>query len=280
MVKRKPNCLAAALALAIWLAPFARADDIMADDIMAEALALYRQGAFREAADMTWRIDDAEGLAFAARATLAYAAYVAAPDEDIAALERGEQLARSALARDPDNIEALLHLAIALGYQSRVKGYIKSHFAGRAREARKVIDRALDSDPEHAWSQAAKGAWHAELVAVGGALVVRVLYRASAKKAISYYQRAMELLPDNPTIRIEFAKAMLRMNRQKYLASARDQLTKAMTLEAGDSFEEIIWRQGRRLLDAVQKGNRSEIKAVLDEMEPFGSPVRPVRKAG
>ncbi len=277
MVKRKPNRLAATLALGlvIWLVPFARADDIMV-----EAVALYRQGAFREAADMTWRIDDAQGLAFAARTTLAYAAYGAPPDQDIAALERGEQLARAALARDPDNIEALLHLAIALGYQSRVKGYIKSHFAGRAREAGQVIDRALDIDPKNAWSHAAKGAWHAELVAVGGALVVRALYRASAKKAISRYQRAVELVPDNPTIRIEFAKALLRMNKRKYLASAHDQLAVAMTLEAGDAFEEIIWRQGRRLLDAVKQGDRSEIKAQLDKMEPFGSPVRPVRKSG
>lgn len=273
MVKGKPNRLAAALALVIWLAPHARADDVMA-----EAVTLYRQGAFREAADLTRRIDDARSLAFAARATLAYAAYVAPPGEDIAALEHGEQLARAALARDPDNIEALLHLAIALGYQSRVKGYIKSHFAGRAKEAGKVIDRALDIDPRHAWSQAAKGSWHAELVAVGSALVVRALYRASAKKAISYYQRAMELLPGNPTIRIEFAKALLRMRKKKYRARAREQLTKAMTLEAGDAFEEIIWRQGRRLLDAVEEGNRRKIKTVLDEMEPFNSPVRQVRK--
>ena len=275
MVKRKPNRLAAALVLVIWLVPSARADDVMA-----EAAALYRQGAFREAADLTWRIDDARSLAFAAKATLAYAAYGAPPGEDIAALDRGEQLARAALARDPDNIEALLHLAIALGYQSRVKGYIKSHFAGRAREAAQVIDRALGIDPRHAWSQAAKGAWHAELVAVGGALVVRALYQASAKKAISHYQRAMELVPGNPTIRIEFAKALLRINRRKYLASARDQLAKAMTLGAGDAFEEIIWRQGRRLLDAVEEGDRRKIKAVLEEMEPFGSPVIPVRKSG
>lgn len=275
MVKRKPNRLAAALALVIWLTPSAHADDVMA-----EAADLYRQGAFREAADLTWRIDDARGLAFAARTTLAYAAYDAPPGEDIAALDRGEQLARAALARDPDNVEALLHLAIALGYQSRVKGYIKSHFAGRAREAEQVIDRALDIDPRHAWSQAAKGAWHAELVAVGGALVVGALYRASARKAISHYRRAMELLPGNPTIRIEFAKALLRFNKRKYLARARDQLAKAMSLEAGDAFEEIIWRQGRRLLDAVEEGDRRKIKAVLEEMEPFGSPVRPVRKSG
>lgn len=263
------RCLApflAALAVALMvLAPGAKADPDLD-----QALVLYRDGAFREASEAASPIGTAEGLALAARASLAYAAYGAAQEEKLAALDRGEGFARSALEIDPDNIGALLHLSIALGYRARIEGYLKAHFAGRAKEAKKLLDHALAVAPGDAMANAALGAWNAEVVVGGGRLLAATIYRASAKKAIGHFRRALEIEPGNPVIRIEFAKALLDMKPSRNKSLALEQLDTALAVEPGDAFGGIIFGHGRQLRAAIGKDGGRAIKALLKSLEPFG----------
>ncbi|MFQ5534142.1 MAG: hypothetical protein ACE5EM_04885 [Sphingomonadales bacterium] len=264
--------ICAAMALTFW------AGGARADSAYDRALSLFHDGAFEEASDLASRIETADGLALAARARLAHAAYVAPPGENLDALTQSQALARRALEADPDNVEALLHLSIALGYQARTEGYIKAHFAGRAREARKLLDRALVLDPEGGWSHTAMGGWHAELVVAGGGLLAAALYRASAKKAIFHFREAIAAQPENPVMHVEFAKALLRMKLRKYRTMALEQLDIALTLEPSDAFERMVQDKGRLLRAALNEGDRRMIKALLVKLEPFaahGSTGRP-----
>ena len=258
--------------ITIWLAlsitaasatPLAPAPDI------GQARALYAQGAFLRAAEEAAQIGTSDGLALAARAMLAYAAYEAPEAEKPARLDAAEGFAREALKRDPQNVEAMLHLVIALGYRARLDGAIAAHFRHRGSEAAKLLKRALARAPDSGWVHAALGGWHAETVAAGGPLFARTLYGASLGQAIANFERALQLLPADPVIRIEFAKALLRTRPKKYAGRAQALLEEAQKLTPRDAFERQVAKVGARILAASNSLSPKQTRALIERLEPF-----------
>ena len=114
-----------AFALALLLATPAQADT---------AEALFRAGDFEAAVAAGRGADSAAGDALAARALLTVAAYRttsrALAEKQIAtALED----ARRALKRDPENIEAMLQLAIGTGYRAKLQQMYQNYASGLQR---------------------------------------------------------------------------------------------------------------------------------------------------
>ena len=231
---------------------------------------LFREGHFLEAAKIAEKHGSAEGLAFAARATLMYAGYVATGDDAVAELKKGEALARQAVAKDPDMVEGLLELVIALGYHSRQEGYMQAHLDGYGKEARRLIEKAMNLAPRMGWARAAYGGWNAEIVARGGALLGKIAYGASRKKAIDSFEKAIAFDPDNPTIRVEYAKALIRMKpKHADLDEIRTQLHAALARPPHGAVEKIIQAQGKELLDAVNSDKPGNLEKVVDRLTPF-----------
>lgn len=235
-----------------------------------EAEALYREGKFLEAAEMAKTHATAQSLAFAARATLMHAGYVATGDDASAELKSGVALARAAVAKDPTTVEGLLELVIALGYLSREEGYMKAHADGYGREAETLIEKAVALAPDMGWAHAAEGGWNAEIVANGGPLLGGLVYGASRKKAVESFDKAVALDPTNPTIRVEYAKALIRM-RPKHpdLDTARTQLAAALKSPAESAADRIIQSQGKELMDVLDGGDRRELVALVHKLTPF-----------
>ena len=234
------------------------------------AEALFRNGHFLEAAALAEKRNTAEGLAFAARATLMHAGYVAKGDRAVAELKRGEALARRAVDMNPDMVEGLLELVIALGYHSRQEGYLQAHEDGYGKEAGRLIEKAMDLAPNMGWARAAFGGWNAEIVARGGAFLGKLAYGASRKTAIQSFEKAIMLDPDNATIRVEYAKALIRMEpRHPDLDKIRAQLRAALAKPARGAVDKIIQDQGRELLDAVDSGKPGGLEKVVDRLTPF-----------
>jgi len=231
------------------------------------ALSLYDQGQFVEAAKVATDLGTAAGDALAARALLLYAAHVAPEGEDVVFLERGEAAAARALVRDSDNVEAILHKVIALGYRARLEKPMAAHEAGYARTAKALLKRASDLDPDNPWVWATWGGWHGEIAQSAGSFFAGLLYGASAGKARESFRRAIKLAPDNPAIRVEYAKTLLGMGKD-YRADARAVLLEASALSARNAFEEILEGQGRRLLKAMDYDDPS-LKASLNAVTPF-----------
>lgn len=236
---------------------------------LAHAQTLYSEGAFLEAAETGARTGTATGLALAARAMLAYAAYGAPEAEKPARLEAAEALARRALEQDPNNVEAMLHLVIALGYRARLEGAVTAHFRHRGSEAAKLLKRALALAPASGWVFLTLGGWHAEVVASGGPVLARTLYGASLGQAIANFERALALLPDNPVARVEFAKALLRTRPKKYAARARTLLEEAQRLAPRDAFERRVAAVGEQILAALDSRSPKDVRALVKQLEPF-----------
>ena len=235
-----------------------------------EAEVLYRTGQFLEAAEVARKRDTAQSLAFAARATLMHAGYVATGEDASRELKTGEALARAAVEKDPTAVEGLLELVIALGYLSREEGYMKAHTDGYGKEAEELIEKAVGLAPDMGWAHAAEGGWNAEIIAKGGSFLGGLVYGASKKKAIEAFDKAVTLDPGNPTIRIEYAKALIRMqSKHPDLDKVRAQLDAALKSPARTASERIIQSQGRELMAALDGGSRRDLVALVDKLTPF-----------
>lgn len=253
--------------LAILFLTLAPVATLAGDGGYKEALALYNAGQFEEAAKTATGLDTADGDALAARAYLVEAAYIAPEGEDEAYLARGKMMADRALARDPAHVEAMLHMVIALGYEARLGKPVDAHEAGYARRAKKLLKQAEALDPENPWVWATWGGWHAEIIRSAGSFLGGLFYGASKREAREAFDRAIDLAPDNPAIRIEYAKALVSMGG-KFLPEARDQLQIAADLRARNQFETLLKDQGARLLRALD-GGKHKTRETLDGMTPF-----------
>ena len=114
------------------------------------ASALFARGDFLAAAREGEALDTADGLALAARATLAHAEFQAAPGQRRQDVLAAESLARRALAKDDSHVEALIELSLAVGYVARQKGAVSAHFQGLVAEGRDYLVRALALQPDNA----------------------------------------------------------------------------------------------------------------------------------
>ena len=234
----------------------------------AEAERAFTDGHFAQAATLARELHTADGDALEARADLVIAAYLAAPEERAKHLEKAEAAARRALQRDPDHVEAMLHLVIALGYKARPLSPLAAHSAGYGREAKALIERALELAPDNPWAHGIAGGWNGELVAAAGSFLAKLFYGASRQRMTGAFTQAMTLAPDNPAIRVEYAKVLLRLDAKRYAKDARALLTTAVALPPENAFEALLKGQGARLLAAMGEGDAA-LMAVLAEVAPF-----------
>jgi tetratricopeptide (TPR) repeat protein len=269
----------ASVALAIFVcisSPSARAEPAQAVVLPVEpclsrdAEALFTQGHFLEAADIAKTQDTAHCLAFAARATLMHAGYVAHGEAASKELKDGEALARQAVTKDPTDIEGMLQLVIALGFLSREEGDLRAHEDGYGKEARRLIEKAIKLAPNDPWARAAYGGWNAEVVSRAGGFIAGLFYDASRKKAIAGFDKAVALDPDNPVIRVEYATALVRLDpKRPDVEAIKAQLDAALDIPPKTAVDRILQSEGRELLDAVNAGEPGELATVVKKLTPF-----------
>lgn len=243
--------LAVGLMTGLALASAARADEGAPSRApaveRADPWALYAAGEFADAARQAAARQDADSLALAAKAVAAD--YLLNPQattpENAAARVRAH--AEAALARDPDHIEAQLHLAVALWLEGRAAGPFESYVRKLPAKGRDVLRAALSDAPDEAWAHALMGAWHFEVVRRGGGAGAR-LYGAGVHEGVEHFYRAMRLEPDNAAIAFQCALAFLALDSERYADHANAALQVAQRAEADDAFEAEMIRRSEHLL--------------------------------
>jgi hypothetical protein len=240
-----------------------------------DAETLYDLGNFRAAALVAEHEGGADALALAARCRLVRAAYLLPRDRAIPELKEAETLARQALAADPGNVEASLDLAIALGYRARAEGYVAAYFQGLAKEAKQLIADAMQKAPDDGWAAAIAGGWNTEIVMAAGPSLAAKLYGAMASSAMQSFKRAVVLDPENPVIRLEYAKAILKLDGDDGRADAAAQLKAALKAPESDIMARMAQEQATKLSAVLAAGGDKEaVTAVLAEIDPF-APQKP-----
>ena len=213
--------------------------DLVKANSIETAKEAYAEGRFVEAAELAEALLTTDGFAFAAQSLAIYGYFLEQDDKKRSLFNRAAQLAEEAIRLDPQNPEAHLQHAHAMGRFSQTIGVLEALGEGYAITVRKSIEKALELDPLKAAAHLSLGTWHAEVIGNAG-FMGSLLYGASGKKGLVHYEMALELEPGEKLVHYEYALGLLLLNKNKNLEKAKKALVRATELQSKDAFDEII----------------------------------------
>lgn len=218
-----------------------------------EAKTAYAQGRFTEATRIAESLGTSRGFTLSAKSLSVHAHYIAKEGEKKELLERAIGLARKAVLSDPNNAEAHLQLARAIGRRAETVGVFEA--AGQADEIRESTENALRINPELVSAHISLGRWHSELVGAMGSFMARTVYGAQKKDAIASFEKALVLAPNAKYVPLQYALGLLALDSFQYREKARDLLMRSIRLPAKDAYERILHTEA---IEALSSLNESE----------------------
>lgn len=208
-----------------------------------EAKVLFSEGRFSDAAKVAVTLETSAGFAFAARSLFEFS-HQQAKESRLAILERAEQYARKAIKLDPQNADAYFVLGATTGQLGVLRGAAYAFASGTAVTVREQFEKAITLDSKHVPAMIALGSWHAEIVARG----VGFLYGGKAEKVFSLFETAVRIAPASLSVRLNYARSLLKLDAQKHRDSAKAQLEVAVQLEANSYLEKRALASAQELL--------------------------------
>jgi tetratricopeptide (TPR) repeat protein len=212
-----------------------------------DAKTLFSKGEFAQAAKIAVTLESSAGYAFAARSLFEFSNQQ--PKESrLAILEQAEQYAQKAVKLDDHNADAYFELGSTAGQIGNLRGMAYAFASGVAVTVREHFEKAIALDPKHTSAMIALGSWHAEIVSRG----VGFLYGGKIEKVFSLFDSAVLIAPKSITVRLYYAKAILKLDSQKYRDQARAQLEFAVKLEANDYLEKRALENAKEALVSLK----------------------------
>ena len=218
-----------------------------------DAKAAYAQGRFAEASRIGESLGTSQGFALSAKSLSIHAHYIAKEGEKKELLEHAVRLARKAVLSDPNNAEAHLQLARAIGRRAETVGIFEA--AGEAEKIRESTENALQINPKLASAHLSLGRWHSELVGAMGSFMARTVYGAHKKDAIASFERALAIAPHAKDVPLQYALGLLALDDFKYQEKARDLLMRSIRLPAKDAYERILHTEAAEALNDLDESD-------------------------
>ena len=200
-----------------------------------------------------------------ARELLTSAAF--ATSDKAAALAKVEAALREAgaiLARRPDDHEARLQQAIAIGYRGQLKRSPAD--AKTARRTFEALAAARPNDPE---AQLAIGGWHLAAIAEIGPLLARTVLGARKGPGVEAVDRAVRL-GGGRALFPGYASLIRIQIDQDDVATARALAEAATKGRAPTALDRIMQRHAAALLVPLRAGNGKAAAALAKKLSPFG----------
>lgn len=204
-----------------------------------QAWCAFHRGDFEQAVQLA---DQAGiwGHAAANKASGIYADYLE-EDED-----RQQQIYQSIIERAeramtelPDDPNSYYFHAYGLGRYSQSISITKALSQGLGGKVRKSLEKTLELNPEHAEAQLAMGLFHAEIINKVGKLVGGMTYGANADEALQHFEKAVELAPNLPIIRIEYGNGLYLLFGDKRMRDMTSAYQQAIALTPQDAMQHL-----------------------------------------
>lgn len=233
----------------------------------ATALQHYQMGDYQGAIRIGEGANNGPGFAVATRAAFAVANLRDTPC--LSCLQQVEALARHSIMLDMTNPDAFVYLAAALGYESRIIGYVRATLENYPEMAKQAIDHALADDPNDAFSLAALGGWHFEIVRNGGSFVARTVYGARIDAGEDAFRRATVADPGNLVIRLQYVFATAAYDLKRYRNQVTEQLVAIAMTEPRTAYETAMKQRAARLQDLLKSGRNADFLALIKKYQGY-----------
>lgn len=222
---------------------------------------LYVAGKYEPAIHAGVAENNSAGFAVAAHAALAEATMRAPCLECLA---RAEGLARRAVALNPRLPEGHLYLAVALGYEARIRGAVAARLHGLVEEAKSHLDAALAADPQNARVLAAIGGWNIAIAAKAGGTLARWLYGASLEQGLKAYARAFKAGPQDIALDYQYALSLAAYDAVGYRREIETALSRTVRGNPLTAYDSITQARAGTLLRLLKsnddKGFRQAVR--------------------
>jgi hypothetical protein len=249
----------------LWLLFALRVPSALAQETKSP-IELYRAGQYEAAIAAGETANTGEGLAAAARAALAIANLRDAPC--LPCVQRAENLARRSISLDMNHPDAFVFLAVSLGYESRLVGTIRAQLSHYPEQAKQAIDHALAVAPNDAFSLAAAGAWHIEVVRNGG-ILARPIFGARVDTGMDFFHRALAADPENLVIRVQYALSLAGYAFDTYNEEVASQLNAVARIEPRTAYENALKQRADGLLELIKNDKRREFLALVNRYQGY-----------
>ena len=221
------------------------------DDGLAAAEEAYAEGRFLESAELAEALGTSDGHALAAMCLALQAQYVATEDDKPDLVARALTLADEAIRLDPDNADAYLQSARAIGLHAGIIGNLRAVRQGIAGKTHDLVLAALERAPDHADAHLGLAGWHADIVAAG--FIARAMFKEANKAdAVKHYERALELGGDSKLVRLEYARRLPKLDRKGGRERAHALLSEAAAFAVGDFYDGLVHEDVLRDLAALE----------------------------
>lgn len=225
--------------------------DARPDNGLGAAEEAYAAGRFLECAERAEAQGTSAGHSLAAMCLGLQAQYLAAADAEPDLVARAMALADEAIRLDPDNADAYLQSAGAIGLHAGIIGNWRAGRQGLAGKARDLVLAALERAPSQPEAHLGLAGWHADIVAAG--IIARTMFKeANRADAVKHYERALELGGDSKLVRLEYARRLPKLDREGGRERARALLSEAAASPVGDFLDRLVHEDVLKELAALE----------------------------
>jgi Tfp pilus assembly protein PilF len=230
------------------------------------AAAHFQAGSFAQAATAGRAEKTVPGLIIAGRSLSTIAAFQT-PEKDKARdlLRLAEVDFDSALAIQPNNRDALLQKAIAIGYRAKL-----DRSPGLAKLSRRNFEAILKRYPNDALALAAMGGWHGESVATLGRFLAGTALGAKESESTRFFDKALAAPGADPLVPIFYASTLMALSAD-HAPKARALLMRSLKTQPSDGFEALVQRNGRTVLAQLDKGDLAGARQTAARLAPLGT---------
>lgn len=238
---------------------------VSAAPALADAADDFRDGKWQLAVTEGRAENTAASLVFAGRATLCIAgATITDKDRAKTAIAAAERDFDGAIAKAPNNLEARIQKAIAVGYRAKL-----DRSPGEAKDTRRLMEAILVRDPNYAFANAALGAWHGGAVATLGSFVASAVLGANRKDMDRYFATAMSRDPKNVIHPLTYAFTLIDIDAAN-AAKVTQLLKQAVAMPPRDAFETQNRKAAQQVLALLMAGDAKGARTLAKRLQPFG----------
>jgi len=224
----------------------------------------YRRAVLIAVATVTCVLGSAPVAAQSAREILTQASF--SDSDEASALRRvttAYAVAGSALTRKPDDREAQLMRATALGYRAKLTGNRADAIA-----ARRQFEAMVAQNPRDAEAQLALGAWHVGAVKKLGSIVGRAAVGAQRSVGLASLDRAVALGGDRALF--TGLSALLRLELDPRDPRGRALAETAARGGVTTPIDRILQRAATMILTPLRTGDTQATRKLASQLLPFG----------
>ena len=185
----------------------------------------------------------------------------------LAQIDQADRAAAAALARNPDNDEAVFVRAMALGYRAKLTRNRSDALAARHR-----FDALATAKPRDAEAVAAIGTWHLDSVVELGGMIAGMAI--GAKKATGYAMMDRAVALGGGRAMYAGLAALLRIAIDPADPRGRALAEQAAIGSVGQPIDRVFQRAGTAVLGPLRAGKPKEAQKLARQLLPFGRVAR------